>query len=255
MTTHTTTARWDEPAGPHARGTVVLAVGRGENPVVYQRLGERLSADAYRVRVAGDATADPDEVTTQVKALLADESDPAPRVLAGSDTGALLALRLTAQRAVAPDALILAGLPGAGREPRFESWEDELRERTSCPTHRQRLTDTGSGSLAVDLPPQWHEEVDPAGITVPVLGLHGADDEISPRAAVRGVYARMPASRLTSVAGGKHDVLNDLTHRSVAATIVLFLESLRQNREIVRDADLGVERGIVRASSPAATTG
>ncbi|QUH02551.1 lysophospholipase [Saccharopolyspora erythraea] len=252
MSTHTTTARWDEPAGLHARATVVLAVGRGENPAAYRRLGERLSADAYRVRIAGDATAAPDEVTTQVKALLDDESDPAPRVLAGSDAGALFALRLTAQRAVAPDALVLAGLPGPGRIPRFESWEDELRERTSCPTHRQRLTDTGSGSLAVDLPPQWHDEVDLSGITVPVLGLHGTDDAISPRAGVRGVYARMPASRLTSVAGGKHDVLNDRTHRSVAATIVLFLESLRQNGETVRDTDLSVERGIVRA---AVTTG
>lgn len=29
------------------------------------------------------------------------------------------------------------------------------------------------------------------------------------------------------VDGGRHDLLNDLSHRSVAATIVLFLESLR----------------------------
>jgi hypothetical protein len=33
--------------------------------------------------------------------------------------------------------------------------------------------------------------------------------------------------RLVTIAGGRHDVLNDVTHRTVAATIVLFLERLR----------------------------
>jgi hypothetical protein len=34
------------------------------------------------------------------------------------------------------------------------------------------------------------------------------------------------------VEGGRHDVLNDATHRCVAATIVLFLESLRLGPEL-----------------------
>ena len=61
----------------------------------------------------------------------------------------------------------------------------------------------------------------------PVLGIHGADDPVSPLAAARERYAAAARAELVSIAGGRHDALNDLTHRSVAATMVLFLERLR----------------------------
>jgi alpha-beta hydrolase superfamily lysophospholipase len=60
-----------------------------------------------------------------------------------------------------------------------------------------------------------------------VLGLHGGDDPISPLKAARDFYAAVPRAELVSIAGGRHDVLNDQTHRTVAATVVLFLERLR----------------------------
>jgi hypothetical protein len=41
----------------------------------------------------------------------------------------------------------------------------------------------------------------------------------------RGDY--IGPARVRLVLGGRHDVLDDATHRSVAATVVLFLESLR----------------------------
>ncbi|GAA2775053.1 lysophospholipase [Saccharopolyspora taberi] len=239
-------ASWNEPDGLYPRGTFVLAVGRGESPAVYERLGLRLSADAYRVRVVSDATAAPDAVTTRLKELFADETDPAPRVLAGSDTGALLALRLAAQRTITPHALVLAGLPGDVQAPHFPSWEEELAARTSCPTHQRRLTENGGGTLQSAVPPQWHDAPDISGVTVPVLGLHGSDDVISPRSRIRHQYARLPHSRLVSVEGGKHDVLNDAGHRSVAAEIVLFLEELRRRGRVTRNVDISVERGIAR---------
>jgi pimeloyl-ACP methyl ester carboxylesterase len=69
---------------------------------------------------------------------------------------------------------------------------------------------------------------------VPILGLHGADDRVSPLVGARERYARAPAAELASVTGGCHDVLNDETHRSVAATVVLFLERLRAGVGLVR---------------------
>jgi pimeloyl-ACP methyl ester carboxylesterase len=107
---------------------------------------------------------------------------------------------------------------------------DELELRTSCPTHRGRLDADGSvrrGALASAVPGEWLDRARAAAITVPVLGLHGAADALSPLAAVRGWYAGLRHGELVSIAGGVHDALNDQTHRTAAATAVLFLERLR----------------------------
>ena len=37
----------------------------------------------------------------------------------------------------------------------------------------------------------------------------------------------LPTARLATVRGAHHDVLNDVSHRSVAAEVVSFLEALR----------------------------
>lgn len=101
---------WDEPEGLAARGTLIVLAGRGEHGGVYERFGRRLAFDAYRVRALGDASADP-AVLDEAAKLLADESLPGPKVLVGSDTGALYAARLAAERTPGADALILVGLP------------------------------------------------------------------------------------------------------------------------------------------------
>ncbi|PRY39038.1 alpha/beta hydrolase [Umezawaea tangerina] len=234
-------AVWDNPEGLNPRGTVVVVPGRGEHPGVYERLGARLGADAYRVRVVGDPTLDAEGVTEQVRALRADDTLPGPHVLAGSDTGALFAAVLVATGAVAADALVLAGLPVTGPAATAADWEGELDARTNCPTHRDRLTGDGSvrrGALWSPPPSDWFGQADPAALDVPVLGVHGAEDVVSPLEAVRDWYAKVDVARLVGLAGTGHDALNNQTHRSAAATVVLFLESLRTGAEIVRDEPL-----------------
>jgi len=71
-------------------------------------------------------------------------------------------------------------------------------------------------------------------VAQPVLGLHGAQDPVSPLAAARAQYAAAARDEFVTIAGGRHDALNDLTHRSVAATIVLFLEQLRLGAQLPR---------------------
>jgi pimeloyl-ACP methyl ester carboxylesterase len=222
-------AEWNEPEGIAPRGSVIVVPGRGEHPGVYERFGRRIAADGYRVRAVTDPTVDETRAREQVRSLLG-AAGPEPRVLVGSDSGALFAAVLAATEP-GVGGLVLAGLvtdgPGTGTG---SSWEDELDARTACPTHRGRLTGDAAvrrGALAERVPPEWFEGARPETITVPVLGVHGADDPVSPLAAARSWYARLPSAELVSIAGGRHDALNDQTHRTAAATVVLFLERLR----------------------------
>ena len=223
------TVSFDNPPHLAARGTVVVLPGRGEDANVYERLGLRLSFDAYRVRVLDDPTRDPAAATATVKSLLADDL-PAPHVLLGSDTGALFAALLVAERTVTVDGLVLAGLPTTPQTGEAPDWETELNARTTCPTHRTRLTtdtDFQRGALWTAPPPDWPDRANPAAVPVPVAGLHGADDQLSTLDEVRAWFTRLPHGELVSLAGTAHDALNNQTHRTAAAVIVRFLESLR----------------------------
>ena len=167
---------------------------------------------------------DLDDATDTIGKLLADESLPSPKVLVGADSGATLAALLAAELPV--DAVVLAGLalPGSAG---VDSWEAEIAARTACPVHTRVIdqdTDFGRGALNDPLP--W-ESVDLVATDKPLLVLHGTADPVTPLADAVAPYAEAPTARVRVVEGGRHDVLNDATHRSVAATIVLFLESLR----------------------------
>jgi alpha-beta hydrolase superfamily lysophospholipase len=219
---------WDEPAGGTPRGTLVVLPGRGETPASYERFGRRLAADAYKVRLVPVDLADLDEVGDTVGKLLADESLPAPKVLVGSDSGATLAALLAAELPV--DAVVLAGLALPSSAPVGPSWEDEVEARTACPVHTRVISadaDFGRGALNQPLP--WTSvALTPPGR--PVLLLHGTADPVTAYADALAPYAG--SARVRLVEGGRHDVLNDATHRSVAATVVLFLESLRLGPEL-----------------------
>jgi pimeloyl-ACP methyl ester carboxylesterase len=220
---------WDEPEGLTARGTLIVLAGRGEHGGVYERFGRRLAFDAYRVRALGDPSTDPSALDRAAK-LLADESLPGPKVLVGSDTGARYAARLAAEQGAAVDALILTGLPTTAWTS--GSWEDEVRARTACPTHQGRLThDPGFRRGALDENPGLPDlRLDLVG--VPVLALHGGDDTVSPVEQALAAYAGHPHVRTVTFNGGRHDVINDALHRTVAATVVLFLERLRLSPEL-----------------------
>jgi alpha-beta hydrolase superfamily lysophospholipase len=236
-TERATAANWSEPGGVAPRGTLIVIPGRGEGPELYERFGRRIAGDAYRVHAVADPVADPALTTSQVLAITAEVR---PYVLVGSDTGALFAAGLVASGLVAGvDAVVLAGLatvsePAAADRPGTESWEAELAARTACPTHRGRLAGQGlrRGALYEPIPAGWESLADLGRLAVPVLGLHGTADPVSPLDAARERYRQAPRAELVSIAGGVHDVLNDVTHRTVAATIVLFLERLRLGAEL-----------------------
>ncbi|WP_036518819.1 alpha/beta hydrolase [Nocardioides sp. J54] len=224
-----TVTAWNEPTGGTPRGTLVVLPGRGETPASYERFGRRISADAWRVRLVPLDLEDPDATRVLVEKLLADESLPGPTVLVGTDAGATLAALLAPTLGV--DAVVLAGLAlptSAG----VESWDAEVEARSACPVHRRVIsTDEDFARGGLDQPLPW-TSVAPDAPGKPVLLLHGTDDPVTPVADALALYDGVPDVRVRVVNGGRHDVLNDAPHRSVAATIVLFLESLRLGPEL-----------------------
>ncbi|UYM07745.1 alpha/beta hydrolase [Solicola gregarius] len=219
-----TAKAWNEPVGGTPRGTLVVLPGRGETAASYGRFGARMSADAYRVRLATVDLDDLDATRAEIEKLLADESLPDPKVLVGADSGATLAATLLDE--VAADAAVIVGL-ALPDSVGVDGWDAEVDARTACPVHRKVIgedADFGRGALSDPLP--WTSTAIPAS-EKPVLALHGTADPVTPAASAAASYAGARNARVRLVDGGRHDVLNDLSHRSVAATIVLFLESLR----------------------------
>lgn len=234
---------YDEPAGVTARATLVVLTGRGETPAGYARLGRRLSADAYRVRVVATDLGDLDAVEAAVTDALggaAPDDVVRPRVLLGSDAGANVAARLAGRRPDLVDALVLAGvvLPGPRTAPSTAApagrWDDELETRSACPAYRRVIgedSDFVRGALEVELPAEVAGDDLFTG-DLPTLVLHGEADPLTPVDDVLSLVADGSRARAAVVAGGRHDVLNDVDHRSVAATVVLFLESLRRGADL-----------------------
>jgi alpha-beta hydrolase superfamily lysophospholipase len=225
-------AEWNEPDGIAPRGTLVVVGGRAESPAVYQRFGRRIAADAYRVRFVEGDLADLDGVARQIDDVLTDSQTTLPAVLVGSDTGGAIVLDYLAHRAglAQPDAAVLAGLTFPDDE--VAAVADEISVRTACPNHRSLLGREGvdhvldADEVAVPRPAA-------GSVAVPLLVVHGAADEIAPvdraREALRGVAPRI---ELVTVEGGLHDALNDVTHRTVAATVVRFLERLKRGADL-----------------------
>ncbi|MFF3830519.1 alpha/beta hydrolase [Streptomyces sp. NPDC002458] len=233
------------PEGLRTRGTVLVVPGRGETRATYTRLGRRLAADAYRVRVVGAPDLDADGLSgalTRFGDRLAAAAEDAagdedgfvrPLVLVGADTGAAAVAALLGRKdapsAVLPDAVVLAGIPGTAAGP-VGDWEDELDVRTACPAHRGTLTgDTGirRGALDEAVPEALLTAAYGSDIGVPVLLLTGDADPLADREALVRTAKSLPRARLSVVRDAHHDVLNDMQHRSVAAEVVTFLETVR----------------------------
>ncbi|MFE4370735.1 alpha/beta hydrolase [Streptomyces sp. NPDC056835] len=252
-----TTADWRPPAGIAPRGTLLILPGRGEHPLVYERFGRRLSADGYVVHALDTA---PEDRTDAVLARAAEAAGPdlaVPVVLVGSDTGALQALHAAAADPRLPvEGIVIAGAAPTGEvagPPTGEvagpptgaaqesAWDAELAARTACPTHRKRLSEDQGfvrGQLTAPVPAHLLTEAWP---DTPALILHGGSDPVTPPDRARELAAGLPGATLGVLREGLHDVLNDASHRTTAAAVVLWLERLRAGPE--RRPILTVETG------------
>lgn len=124
---------------------------------------------------------------------------------------------------------MLAGLPGH-MATEAGDWDEELDVRTFCPAHRSTLTEDAGvrrGSLQEAVPDALLAAAYGGDVGVPALILVGDADPLADRDAVVRTAKYLSRARVSVVRDAHHDVLNDLQHRSVAAEIITFLETLR----------------------------
>lgn len=209
---------WQEPEAA-VRGSVVVVAGRGESEAVYRRLSRRMAFDGYRATIVADG--DPQQTERAAAEAIDEAEDGLPVVVIGSDAGAAAAVRLSTRRGVT--GIVVAGLLADGGA--FLQG-DELDARSACPVHRAVLDDAARpGALRRAAPAVTQGEL--AVVPVPVLAVHGEDDPVS---SVDGALRLLDAAddaEVVVIAGGRHDILNDTSHRTVAAAVVQFLERLR----------------------------
>ena len=87
------------------------------------------------------------------------------------------------------------------------------------------FTDADSRALTRELDRGWDRfGAELPGLTVPTLAVHGAIDPFAAPGAVRAYAEQIPALQYREFPGTRHDVLNDITHAEVTATIVGFID-------------------------------
>jgi len=237
MSTSTLTAtrvRVLPPSTVRPRGALLVVPGRGENLVHYGRFAQRIAADGYVVDVLDALPADATEVGELLAEIDAEESAiEGPRILVGVDAGAAVVVDAVRQGLVSPSAILLAGAVVGESVSTAVDVDDEIAQRTSCPVHRGLLGEdpryTRSLGEATDASRAWGTSVasrEPSGTTngpwyvgIPVLAVHGHDDEVSSLRDVVRALSWWPDAELLAVRDGVHDVLNDAAHRTVAASV------------------------------------
>ncbi len=200
-----TTTLEASPGVPSGRGSVLILTGRDETVASFEGLRLRLALDGYTTTVSEEPGA---SVSTLAEARI----PGAPFILLGSDIGGLRALTLAGSPALRPDGVVLLGLP--------------LLQRPLSADGGAR----NSEDVAVDgaYPYASVYPVPRALPDLPILLIHGVDDQVSPLPLTQMIIRTAPRARLT-VVPGQHDVITGPGHRTVAASTLMFLESLRHD--------------------------
>lgn len=260
MSTSTLTAtrvRVLPPSTVRPRGTLLVVPGRGEHLGHYGRFAQRIAADGYVVDVLDALPSGAAALSDLLAEIDVEESAiDGPRVLVGVDSGAAVVVDAVRRGLVSPAAVIVAGAVVGEAVSEAADDASEIALRTSCPVHRGLLGEDPRYARAfgevTDAARAWGVSVasrEPSGtangpwyVGIPVLALHGTDDEVSPLREVVRALSWWPDAELLVVRDGVHDVLNDASHRSVAASVVQFLERVRSgnpHRSIVVRVPLG----------------
>lgn len=231
------------------RAAVIFLHGFGEHTGVYHRYGFALNAagiDLWAVDQFGHGLTPGErgDFTTleasigladRLAALARDETPDIPLVAQGHSFGAIATLWKLVKDPAPYRAAVISGapvVPVPGLVDADSTFEIAPTQLSADPFYLDQMendplafVDADGGPLARELDRGW----DTFGstlptLTLPTLAVHGTNDPIAPVGAVRAYGEQIPALTVFEVAGGGHDILNDVSHREVAARIVQFVD-------------------------------
>jgi alpha-beta hydrolase superfamily lysophospholipase len=242
--------RWpvDDPAR-----LVVLVHGYGEHVGRYEHVAQgsgrarlaRGGARPRRARALGGEPAlveDFEAVVDDLRAVVQDARGELPVVMVGHSMGGLIAARYAQRHREDLAGLVLSG-PAVGLGPVIEGWLG-LPELPSDPIDVAVLSrDPAVGEAYAADPLVWHggwkrptlEAFVAADRAIaegpdlgplPLLYVHGAEDELVPAALARPVVERLagPDSELRVLDGRRHEVFNELGKEETIALVADFAE-------------------------------
>ena len=242
--------RW--PAADPAR-LVVLVHGYGEHIGRYEHVADALVARGSTVvgpdhvghgRSDGEPAlvADFEPVVDDLRAVVQDARAELPVVMVGHSMGGLIAIRYAQRHRDDLAGLVLTG-PAVGLGPVFEEWL-AAPEPPSDPIDVATLSrDPSVGEAYAADPLVWHGgwkrptleafvaadraiAEGPAFGDLPLLYIHGAEDQLVPVDLARPVVERLagPDSDLRVVAGARHEVFNELGKEETIALVAAFAQ-------------------------------
>jgi alpha-beta hydrolase superfamily lysophospholipase len=235
-------------AVPEPRAAVIFLHGFGEHTGLYHRYGFALNAAGIALWAVDQfghgltTGARGDFRTLEVSSALGERltelassgNAGIPLVAQGHSFGAVVTLfRLLAE----PDRYLAGVVSGAPLVPVPElvdvntSFEIMPSQLSADPFYLDSIendplafVDADTGPLARELDRGWDRfGAELPALTVPTLAVHGSNDPIAPVGAVRAYADQIGPLTLVETPGGGHDILNDVTHRDVAATITTFI--------------------------------
>lgn len=236
-------------AAPDPRAAVIFLHGFGEHTGLYHRYGFALNAagiDLWAVDQFGHGltpgergdfrTLEASTALGERLAELAAEAHPGlPLIAQGHSFGAVATLFRLLE---APDRYRAGVVSGAPLVPVPElvdantTFEISPSQLSADPFYLDAIendplafVDADGGPLARELDRGWDRfGAELPGLAVPTLAVHGSNDPIAPVGAVRAYADQIEGLSLVEIAGGGHDILNDVTHREVATAIIEFID-------------------------------
>ncbi|BDZ51308.1 hypothetical protein GCM10025867_35490 [Frondihabitans sucicola] len=182
------------------RGVVVVLGGIRERSADYVFLLDILRSAGYRTVVFDDVSFDAEAARVGAEQVLREYGGSGLLAVIGSDVGAVVAAELAIDRPGEVGALILANIATS---------DTRLPPGLFLPAARR--------------------------VPLPTLVFHGDSDEVTDVADIAAWATELPFGALRIVRNGDHTLLSNASRRTVAASILLFVERHEHGEAILAD--------------------
>jgi alpha-beta hydrolase superfamily lysophospholipase len=236
-------------AHPDARAALVFLHGFGEHSGLYHRFAAELGAhgiDLWALDEIGHGLTEGsrgqfgsfEQLVANAERLtaLARAAADLPLAVGGHSVGSLVAVLAALEHPTDYVGVVASGAPLSPlpwlSEVSGETLELDPAALSSDPFYLDELENdplaftTGDvvATLGAILPTAWarlDEEL--PNLSVPLLAVHGENDQIAPLEGVTAWSKRLPALQLEVIENAGHDVLNEMAHQRVADRVATFV--------------------------------